>query len=475
MKKFISLCLALVLAIALAVPAAAAETPDVSVMVNGENVTFPDGNPEISGGRTMVPMRAVLETLGAEVEYTHETKTVKATLGDIALTHVIGTDKIALEGGEDMTMDTASYVSGGSTLVPLRFFSQALGYEVYWDAGQRTAVVVDKQGLIAEMDKAFTILNDLQAKQTPAAGENLAMEMDFSGNAKITAPGMEMELPFSMDLSGIYGEKAMNISGKMDLSILSLVLASVAMPADGAAASPEETAAALEQMTELLKNLDFEMIYSGGSMWMKLPAVTDLLRAQGAEIPEGTVWMDLGGADMEEVLSLYDFSLTSARGVTMGEVLYAMAEMADAEMPALIYEDAAEAASMLTIMMGDDTFTKEGDTYTWKMDQAMMDKLAESLGEESVEFPGAMEMTVKEDGSCAFKLEVTDEEMSMSMSGTSTTTDSAIEGKIAVKDVCDVTFQGQAKLTPSETAPVTAPPAGETVIDLASTPMPLGE
>ena len=475
MKKLISLCLALVLSLALAVPAAAAETGGVSVMVNGEAVTFPDGNPEISGGRTMVPMRAVLEKLGAEVEYSHETKTVKATLGDIALIHVIGTDKIALgDGGDGLTMDAASYVSGGSTMVPLRFFSQALGYEVYWDAGERTAVVIDKQGLIAEMDKAFTIINDLQAKQTPAAG-NLSMEMDFSGSAKITVPGMEMDLPFSIDLSGVYGENALNFSGKMDLSILALVLASVPMNADGTGPSGEETTAALNQMAAMLKDLDFEMIYSDGSMWMKLPAVTDLLRAQGAEIPEGTVWMDLGGADMGEVYDLYDLSLSSAGGVTMGQVLYTMAELADAEMPTLIYEDAEEAAALLTTLMGDDTFTKDGDTYTWKMDQAMMDKLATELGASSTDFPGTMEMTIKEDGSCTFKLDVTDEEFSMSMSGASTATDSTVEGKITVKDVCGVTFQGSAKVAPTENAPVTAPPAGETVIDLAGTPMPLGE
>ena len=458
MKKLISLCLALVLSLALAVPAAAAETGGVSVMVNGEAVTFPDGNPEISGGRTMVPMRAVLEKLGAEVEYSHETKTVEATLGDIALTHVIGTDKIAVGGGEDLTMDAASYVSGGSTMVPLRFFSQAL--------------VIDKQGLIAEMDKAFTILNDLQAKQTPAAG-NLSMEMDFSGSAKITVPGMEMDLPFSIDLSGVYGENALNFSGKMDLSILALVLASVPMNADGTGPSGEETTAALNQMAAMLKDLDFEMIYSDGSMWMKLPAVTDLLRAQGAEIPEGTVWMDLGGADMGEVYDLYDLSLSSAGGVTMGQVLYTMAELADAEMPTLIYEDAEEAAALLTTLMGDDTFTKDGDTYTWKVDQAMMDKLAAELGASSTDFPGTVEMTIKEDGSCTFKLDVTDEEFSMSMSGASTATDSTVEGKITVKDVCDVTFQGSAKVAPTENAPVTAPPAGETVIDLAGTPMPI--
>ena len=472
MKKLLSLCLAMVLALSLAVPAAAAETDDVSVMVNGEAVVFPDGDPEISSGRTMVPMRAVLEALGAEVDYDHSTKTVQASLdGETVLTHVIGTDTITAGDGGTLTMDTVSYVSGGSTLVPLRFFSQVLGYEVYWDGGARTAVVIDKDAAVAEIDKSFTILNDLQAKQTPVGG-NLAMEMDFSGSAKITASGMSLELPFSMDLSGVYGGNAMNISGKMDLSILSLLLVSVPMTGDGAGASPEEITAALQQMTELLKDLDFELIYSDRSMWMSSAALANLLRTEGAQLPEGKVWMALNSESLsEEVFDLYDMSLSSTQGVTMGQMLYAMAEMTDAEMPVLIYDDLTGAAGTLAVLMGDDTFTKDGDTYTWKMDQAMMDKLSGELGASSVAFPGTMEMTIKEDGSCTFNFEIAAEEVSMSMSGTSTTTDSAIEGKITVQDICDITFQGSAKLTPSEAAPVTAPPTGETVVDLAEIPM----
>lgn len=56
----------------------------VSVQVNGKNVTFPNASPAVINGRTMVPMRAVLETLGAEVDYDGETKTVQAKLGDVS-------------------------------------------------------------------------------------------------------------------------------------------------------------------------------------------------------------------------------------------------------------------------------------------------------------------------------------------------------------------------------------------------------
>ena len=36
----------------------------IGVMVNGEYVKFPDAVPEVTGGRTMVPVRAIVEALG---------------------------------------------------------------------------------------------------------------------------------------------------------------------------------------------------------------------------------------------------------------------------------------------------------------------------------------------------------------------------------------------------------------------------
>ena len=475
MKKLTTLFLSLLLALTLAVPAAAAGTEDaaapsgVSVQVNGEDVTFSGAQPEMANGRTMVPMRAVLEALGATVDYDRATKTVTATLGESKLTHVIGTDKITVDGDQVMTMDTASYIKGGSTMVPLRFFSQALNYQVYWDRGERTAVVINKQAVIDEIDKSFTILNGLQAKQAQALSDHLAMELDFSGSAKVLdSVNGDKDFPFSMKMSALYGSEAMNIQGTMDLSVIALAIAE-----DLEELETEDSQA----LAELLKNVEFQMIYGGGSLWMEAPVLAEALRSAGAELPEGKVWMDLSGADLGEVNDLYDMSLSSVGGITIGQALYAMVEMTDAEMPVLLYEDLNGTAALLEALMGDDTFTKSGEDYTWKLDQAVMDKLAGELGASDVSFPGTMEMTIKADGSCTFDLKLnmadTTPAVVLELSGSSSTTDSSIQGKVQIQNLCDVTFQGTAKVSASETAPVTAPPAGETVVDLAGVPMPL--
>ena len=453
MKKLIPLCLALILALALAVPASAAESGGVSVQVNGETVAFPNAAPELKDGRTMVPMRAVLEALGATVDYDGGTQTVKAALGETSITHVIGEDKIIVDGDQVMTMDTVSYVKSGSTLVPLRFFSQALGYEVYWDAGARTAVVIDKDAAISEIDKSFTILNSLQAKQSQTL-DGMALDMDFSGEAKVfDSINGDQTLPFSMKMSALYGSEAMNMEGAMDLSSLSALLAEA-----GAGEAPEETAA-------MLKDLSFKMIY-GESLWMQIPALSPVLN-----LPEGEVWLKTS-----EMPGLS--ALGAGAGSTIGAVLYAAAETADAEVPVNIYDGLADAARLMTTLMGDDAFAKDGEDYSWKLDEDKSAQLAEALGADAVSFPFTMEMTIKADGSCTFDMALSMDEMTMALTGSSSATAASLKGQMQIKNICDLTFQGEAKMSASDKAPVTAPPADAEVIDLdelAATPMPLPE
>lgn len=493
MKKCISLCLALVLALALAAPASAAGRADtgiiggadgptsifvtgspkavpartdggVDMQINGQYIDFTGAEPEIVDGRTMVPMRAALDALGASVDYDHASKTVTAALGGTSLRHAIGTDEITLSGGQVLTMDAASYVKNGSVMAPLRFFSQALGCEVYWDRGQRTAVVIDKRGTVAEIDKSFSVLNDVQAKQKADLTGNLSMEMDLDGTAKVLdSISGDKEYPFSMEMTGLYGPSAINAQGSMDLSVLTALMEAMG----------EETA---PEMAELMKHLDFQMIFSGAGLWMRMPGVMDLLRSSGEAVPQGEVWFQLAGGEDGGMMDLYSMAMAAGQeSVTMGEVLYAMAEFADLDAPVNIYDDVTEAAGVLAALMGDDTFTKNGGDYGWKLDQAMMDQLADALGASGVAFPGAMEMTLREDGSAEFSMEITVEEdpiaLSMTLSGASTATDSALQGRVQVKNVCDVTFQGTSAVESSETAPFPAPPADAVIVDLGAAPL----
>lgn len=113
---------------------------DISVIINEQPVTF-DVAPIMMDGRTMVPMRAIFEALGATLEWDSATRTATATRGSTVVRAVIDSNIINVNGS-NITMDIAPVIIDGRTLVPLRFVSEAFGYDVSWDSATRTASIV---------------------------------------------------------------------------------------------------------------------------------------------------------------------------------------------------------------------------------------------------------------------------------------------------------------------------------------------
>ena len=74
-----------------------------------------------------------------------------------SFTHVIGTDVITLSDGSTVKMDIVSYIDKGRTMVPLRFFSQVLGYDVFWDNDYKLAFLMGEDTWAAAVDKDLTI------------------------------------------------------------------------------------------------------------------------------------------------------------------------------------------------------------------------------------------------------------------------------------------------------------------------------
>ena len=105
------------------------ETPNISVLLNGVAVNFPDQKPVIKNGRTLVPFRAVLEAMGADIEWDNINRTVRASQDGVGMVLEIG-NPVALIGFEKVEMDVPAEIINGRTMIPLRFVSEGLGYSV---------------------------------------------------------------------------------------------------------------------------------------------------------------------------------------------------------------------------------------------------------------------------------------------------------------------------------------------------------
>jgi hypothetical protein len=110
------------------------------MLVNGEAV-FLEASPIIIHGRTMLPIRALIEALGGTVEWDPSLHAITLTLGSSVVTMTVGKNTADV-GGRTVKLDVPPTITNGRTLVPLRFVAENLGCQVTWDAPTRTATVV---------------------------------------------------------------------------------------------------------------------------------------------------------------------------------------------------------------------------------------------------------------------------------------------------------------------------------------------
>lgn len=122
----------------------------IEVKINGSLVDFTDAKPFLdnSSGRTMIPIRFVSESLGAEVKWDDNTRTITILKGNNEIKLIIGENHATVNGNE-LILDSEVFIKDGRTYVPLRFVSEALGANVEWDGNSQTAIIdTEEQDII---------------------------------------------------------------------------------------------------------------------------------------------------------------------------------------------------------------------------------------------------------------------------------------------------------------------------------------
>jgi len=88
--------------------------------------------PVLSNGRTMLPIRAVIEALGGTIEWDDNTFTTTVTIGNKNIKIKIG-DKVAYVNGTAKSLDVPAQLINQRTMLPLRFIMENLGGNVTWE------------------------------------------------------------------------------------------------------------------------------------------------------------------------------------------------------------------------------------------------------------------------------------------------------------------------------------------------------
>ncbi|MBQ4159653.1 MAG: DUF2334 domain-containing protein [Clostridia bacterium] len=106
----------------------------IRVVYNGEDVDFEKYDsvyPVIENGRTLIPIRALSETVGAEVGWIEATQKITITKNNTQIIMFLNNPN-ATANGETVVLDVPPATRSDRTMVPLRFASESLGLEVKW-------------------------------------------------------------------------------------------------------------------------------------------------------------------------------------------------------------------------------------------------------------------------------------------------------------------------------------------------------
>ena len=118
---------------------------EIGIQVNGEKLQL-DVEPIIENDRTLVPLRGVMEKLGAMVAWDEQQRLVEVATDELTIQLVVDEDTAKVlkktDGAselrvETIKLDVPTRIVDSRTFIPGRFVAEALGAEVYWDGSLR--------------------------------------------------------------------------------------------------------------------------------------------------------------------------------------------------------------------------------------------------------------------------------------------------------------------------------------------------
>ena len=142
-KKMISIAAVVAITATIGSGCVLAKSNDITVTYDGEKISF-DVQPEIVDDRVMVPMRTIFETFGAKVKWDSDTQTITAKKKSKTIQMTIGSSDMT-KNDETYSFDVSPIIEDGRTLVPIRAISDMLGLDVEWNEKNNTVTITTPQ------------------------------------------------------------------------------------------------------------------------------------------------------------------------------------------------------------------------------------------------------------------------------------------------------------------------------------------
>lgn len=158
---------------------------EITVTVNDEVLPADGQTPVIINDRTYVPLRKIFEALGAYVEWDGDTQTVFAYKRMKTVSMTVGASEYYVDAVAK-SLDAPPVIIDERTMIPVRAVSEALGAEVVWNEPNRTVSVSERRGAHQIRDVYLDFWESNESGRVVLTGRAAYPEI-ISGVTEVTA------------------------------------------------------------------------------------------------------------------------------------------------------------------------------------------------------------------------------------------------------------------------------------------------
>lgn len=353
-KKVLALAMALAMLFSITAVAAPADS-GITVMLDGQKITFGDAVPQLQSGRTFVPFRTVFEALGAQVSFDGASRTVTALRGGVTVKFVIGSSAVQVTRDgklETIKTDAAPYIDAASdrAMIPVRFAAQSLGCIVGWDQATKTVNILDSDKLQAAYGDQFQLLDRYAKETSHLRGDATAFSGKLSMQCKVTSRGKIIPVSVTGSVNGSRDPAAMNAKANLSVDLAEAL---------GDAPLTAEQKNALEALKSL--ECDYILNLNTGMVYFTCPAL-----AKMDERFDADTWYSVSVNALIHTFLQENFDFASLlnrkSSLSVSESLLHAAEQMKDDQDA--YNKIVSSMNACAAAMGDKAFTKNCGTYT---------------------------------------------------------------------------------------------------------------
>ena len=146
----------------------AQEQTEFKVQVEGQQILF-DASPFLQDGRVFVPLRALSEALGADVQYDPLEDVTTIVKGDVRLVLNFRSGEVT-RNGQPFPMKPGPRFVDDRAMVPLRFLGEALNEQVHYEETTQTITLTPTPETLSERQAIRALWLDSLAKTSQQSG-----------------------------------------------------------------------------------------------------------------------------------------------------------------------------------------------------------------------------------------------------------------------------------------------------------------